>query len=212
MRAAPVCAAPPGNCSFFPLFSGQLFKLYLVGWFSCPPPPFFFSYWSFEMHTYLLNLGGMRNRCLLTDHGQKELMDKTYRIQGVTELYMYIYIYICISFSYSFSLWLVTGFWIYFPVLYSRILLSILYLYNNLPLLIPNSNSFPPLPHIPLGNHKSLLYVCESVSVLYIDSFVLHFRFHIWYHMVIFFLWISMIISSCIHVAADGMISFFMAE
>ena len=24
----------------------------------------------------------MRNRCLLTDHGQKELMDKTYGIQG----------------------------------------------------------------------------------------------------------------------------------
>ena len=39
MRAAPVCAAPPGNCSFFLYFSGQLFKLYLVGWFNLP---FFF--------------------------------------------------------------------------------------------------------------------------------------------------------------------------
>ena len=30
----------------------------------------------------------------------------------------------------------------------------------------PNSQSFPPpAPHTPLGNHKSVVYVCESVSV-----------------------------------------------
>ena len=38
-------------------------------------------------------------------------------------------------------------------------------LYSSLYLLIPNSQSIPPPPH-PLGNHKSVLYVCESVSVL----------------------------------------------
>ena len=30
-----------------------------------------------------------------------------------------------------------------------------------------------------LGNHKSVLYVCESVSVSWIGSFVSYFRFHI---------------------------------
>ena len=37
-------------------------------------------------------------------------------------------------------------------------------LYTSLHLLIPNSQSFPPPP--PLGNHRSVLYACESVSIL----------------------------------------------
>ena len=32
---------------------------------------------------------------------------------------------------------------------------------------------------LPLGNHKSDLYVCDSVSVLQVSSFVPYFRFHI---------------------------------
>ena len=50
----------------------------------------------------------------------------------------------------------------------------------------PSASLPPPLP---LGNHRSDLYVCESVSVLQIDSLV-----HIldstykWYHMVFIFL------------------------
>ena len=58
-----------------------------------------------------------------------------------------------------------------------------------------------------------------SVSLLlfpmYIGSFVTYFRFHIqviWYHMVFVFLFLtslSVIISSCIHIAASGIISFF---
>ena len=36
------------------------------------------------------------------------------------------------SFSYSFPLWLITGYWIWFPVIYSRSLLFIHSLYNSL--------------------------------------------------------------------------------
>ena len=38
---------------------------------------------------------------------------------------------------------------------------------------LPLHFSLTPLP---LGNHKSVLYVCESVS--WINSFVSYFRFH----------------------------------
>ena len=45
---------------------------------------------------------------------------------------------------------------------------SVIYIYICY-LLIPNSCSFPSLFHHPRGNHKSVLYVCESVSVLSIN-------------------------------------------
>ena len=77
-------------------------------------------------------------------------------------MYIYIYIYIY-SFSYSFPLWFITGYWIWFPVLYSGTLLFIHALYNSLHLLIPNSQFIPPPSSLPLGNHKSVLYVRESV-------------------------------------------------
>ena len=51
-------------------------------------------------------------------------------------------------------------------VLYSRTLLSIHFLCNSLYLLIPNSQSFPPLSPLPLGNCTSVLYFCESIFVL----------------------------------------------
>ena len=43
------------------------------------------------------------------------------------------------SFSHSFSSWLITGYWIQFPVLYSGTLLFIYFIYSSLYLLIPNS-------------------------------------------------------------------------
>ena len=69
------------------------------------------------------------------------------------------------------------------PVLYSRTLFFIHSKCKSLHskckgLLIPNSQGIPPHPP-PLGNHKYILYVCESVSILYIGSFVPYFRFHI---------------------------------
>ena len=74
----------------------------------------------------------------------------------------YIYIY---SSLYSFLLWFITGYWIYFPVLYSRILLFVHSICNSLHLLTPNFQSIPPTSRLPCGNHKSVLYVCESISV-----------------------------------------------
>ena len=56
------------------------------------------------------------------------------------------YIYKCIySFSYYFPLWLITGYWIWLPVLRSRTLLLI-HKYNSLHLLIPNSQFI--FPHL----------------------------------------------------------------
>ena len=60
-------------------------------------------------------------------------------------------------------------------------------MYNNVYLLLPNPfGDYPypfvnyPAPSIPLpfGHHRFVFYVCEDVSVLYIDSFVLLARFH----------------------------------
>ena len=56
---------------------------------------------------------------------------------------IHIYIY---SFSYSFPLWFITGYWIQFPVVYSRNLLFIhpIYENNSLHLLTSNFQFFPP--------------------------------------------------------------------
>ena len=103
--------------------------------------------------------------------------------------FSYIYIH-------SFPLWFITRYWIKFPVLDSRILLFICSLYNSLHIIIPNSQSIPPPS--PLGNYKSDLYVCESVSVFQRSSFGSYFRFHIqvisygiWYHMEFAFLFLT---------------------
>ena len=71
---------------------------------------------------------------------------------------LYIYRH---CFSYSFPLWFITGYWIQFPVLYSRILLFIHSIYNSLHLLIPDSQSFPCLP--PYPSTVSLLFLCVCV-------------------------------------------------
>ena len=89
---------------------------------------------------------------------------------------------------------------------------------NNLHLPTSDSQSIPLPPHIPLGNHKSVLYVYGSVSVLWTGSFAPYFRFHIKViaYGIFFSFWFTslrMIISICIHFAANGIISFFlMAE
>ena len=73
--------------------------------------------------------------------------------------------HIYILFKYSFPLWLIPGDWIQFPVLHSRTLPFIHSKCNSLHLPTPNSHSITLPPCLPLGNHKSDLYVCESVSV-----------------------------------------------
>ena len=76
------------------------------------------------------------------------------------------------------SLWFITGYWTQFPLLYSRTLLFIYSIYNSLHLLISNCQSIFPYP-LPLGSHRSFLYVCESVSVLWKFIYVIFQSPHI---------------------------------
>lgn len=67
------------------------------------------------------------------------------------------------------------------PVLYNRRLFLHLIIYS-LYLLVPNSQSIPPLT-LPLGNHKSVLYVFESF--LFHEWVICavsnqYFRFHVY--------------------------------
>ena len=64
----------------------------------------------------------------------------------VIPLYIYMHIYILF---YSFPLEFITRYWIYFPVLYSKSLLFIYFIYGNVHLLIPYSQ-FIPTPPFPL--------------------------------------------------------------
>ena len=90
----------------------------------------------------------------------------------------------CDSVIHIYSFFIFSSIMIYhrilFPVLYCRTLCFIHPIYNSLCLLIPNS-SLPLSPNpLSLGNHKSILHVCESVSVLQIGSLVPYLRYHIY--------------------------------
>ena len=74
-----------------------------------------------------------------------------------------VYIY---TFPYSLPLWFITGYWIWFPVLYSRTSLFIHSLYNSLHLLTPNSHSIPPPPPSPLAI-TSLFSMSVSLFLFY---------------------------------------------
>ena len=50
-------------------------------------------------------------------------------------------------------------------MLYSRTWLFIPYIYNSLHLLMPNSQSIPPLLLFPLGSHRCVLYVAHNSYV-----------------------------------------------
>ena len=86
-----------------------------------------------------------------------------------THIYTHIHIYICV-YIYIFLLlyylppWSISRDWIQFPMLYSRTSLLNHSKCNSLHLLTPNSPPIPPLP-LPLGNQKSVLQACESISV-----------------------------------------------
>ena len=96
-----------------------------------------------------------------------------YRAKQPTFFYM-PYMYIHSFFSYYLPSFSIARDLIQFPVLYSRTSLLIHSKCNSLHLLTPNSQSIP-LTH----NHKSVLYVCEPVSVLQIASSVPYIRCHI---------------------------------
>ena len=103
----------------------------------------------------------------------------------VIQLHIYVY-----SFSYSFPLWFITGYWIQFPVLYSRTLLFTHPIYNSLHLLITNSQSFPP----PLTPSPWQPQVCSLELSLFclVDKFICIIFFldstYKWYHMIFVFL------------------------
>ena len=108
---------------------------------------------------------------------------RTLCIDWVTMLYSKVtqsYIHTCTFFlSYYLPSCSITRDWIEFPVLYSRTSLLIHSKWNSLPLPTPNSPSISLPPPTPWQPQVYILYVCESVSVLYAGSFVLCFRFHI---------------------------------
>ena len=85
---------------------------------------------------------------------------------GCHGLHIYIYIYIY------------TFFMLFALMVYHRIsnvvpcavgpcraLLFIHFTYDTVHLLTPNSQSIPPPSLLPLGNHNSVFYICESVSI-----------------------------------------------
>ena len=92
-----------------------------------------------------------------------------------------------------------------FPVLYRRTLLLIHSLYNSLHLLMPISQSFPPLT---LSSSATMSLFSMSESILWVSLLVSYFWFYIWwYHMVFFLLFLTsfrMLISSFIHVTPSG--------
>ena len=84
---------------------------------------------------------------------------------------------------------------------------------HSLYLLTPTFHSILPPSPVPIGNHTSILYVCESLFVSSIGSFVIFYmpciNDVIWY--LSFSVWLTSLgmISTCIHVEANGIISFF---
>ena len=103
-----------------------------------------------------------------------------------------------------FPLWFITGYWIRFPVLYSRELLS-LFIHPIYEFAFANPSPCAPSPLATaslFSKSVSLFMFCRYVHLCHIlDST------YKWYHMVFVFLfltWLSVIISRSIHVAANG--------
>ena len=63
---------------------------------------------------------------------------------------------------------------LYFPVLYNRTLLFIPSIYNSLHLLIPNSQSIPPPPTLPLGNQKSDSHILFSFKAYFLKFLLIN--------------------------------------
>ena len=76
--------------------------------------------------------------------------------------YTYTYAH---SFLDSFPIKAITEYWIEFPVLYSRNLFVIYFIYSSVYMSLPISQFIPPHP-VPPGNQKFIFYICNSISVL----------------------------------------------
>ena len=116
-----------------------------------------------------------------------------------------------ILFSYSFPLWSIIGDWIWFPVLYGRTLWFIYFLFSNLYLIIlnPNLSLFHPLSPLVTISCLLCLWIFFINKFICVIFYVPHISDIIWYLFFSFWLTsLSMIISNCIYIAADGIISF----
>ena len=103
---------------------------------------------------------------------------------------------------------------IFHCAVYTRTWLFIHSIYNSLHLLVPSSQSSPSLPTTSLLTTTSLFCMSVSLFCRQIHLCCILDPTYKWYHMVPVFLFltyfISMIISRCIHVDANGSISFFL--
>ena len=124
-------------------------------------------------------------------------------------------IHVYIYFLDYFPLQVITKYWVQFPVLYSETLSVICFIYSGV-YVNPQILIYHPWPPFPFGNHKLVLRVCGSISVLYVVFFprkIPHVTDIIWYFVFVWLTSLSVIISRSIHIAANGIISFFfMAE
>ena len=97
-----------------------------------------------------------------------------------TKWFSYTCIHI-LSFSDSFPIQAITEYRVESSVLYSRNPLAIHSIYRSVHMPIPHPQFIPSyLPPFPFDNHNKFVFkVCESVSVLQINSFASFYRFHI---------------------------------
>ena len=105
----------------------------------------------------------------------------------MNQLYTYIYIYP--PWGILVPLWIITEYWIKFPVVCGRSLLGTYFTYNCMYMSILISQ-FISLPLSSPGNHKFAFYICDSISVFQISSLVslfLDFTYKL-YHMIFVFL------------------------
>lgn len=72
------------------------------------------------------------------------------------------------------------------PCAVRGILAAYLFWMSSVYLLIPYPSLVNPPSPLPFHNRKFVFYICTSVSVLHIPSFVLFFRFRMWSHTMFF--------------------------
>ena len=134
-------------------------------------------------------------------------------------IYIHIHIHIHIHYIYTYTHIHIPLFFRFYPQIghyralcsYGRFLLVIYFMYSNMYMSIPISQSIPA-PPFPNSNHKFVFYICDSILVLWTGSFV-QFLGSIYkqYHMIFLLLWFTshgMTISQFSHVAAKGILSF----
>ena len=93
---------------------------------------------------------------------------------------------------YYFSLWFITRYWLALPVPCSRTSVSVHPVDESLPLLIPNSQSFPPSSTSPLATtHLFSTSVSLSLFHRYLHFYSISDSTCKWYHMVFFCFWLT---------------------